>query len=213
MVNTVAIGNLTLPDLVEKQHLQLIDDRIFFPEWQMPLPELNLEEMKFLDRVQQDYFDQMKRGRISEGLVKLVIIAPLLHLAGFYRAPFEVRLEEPVQLELVEAGEIWRGRIDALVVQEQLWTLVIESKGASFGVDQAIPQALGYMLANPHPTLPAYGLITNGSSYGFIKLVQQPEPQYSVSEIFLLLPGRNCLYQVLPILKQIGDCLRPVSQS
>ncbi|MBW4520299.1 MAG: hypothetical protein KME16_11440 [Scytolyngbya sp. HA4215-MV1] len=132
--------------------------------------------MRFLDQVQQDYFDQMKRGKISEGLVKLVIIAPLLHLAGFYRAPFEVRLEEPVQLELVEAGDIWRGRIDALVIQEQLWTLVIESKGAAFGIDQAISQALGDMLANPCSTLPTYGLITNDSSYGFIKLVQQPEP-------------------------------------
>ncbi|OLP16549.1 hypothetical protein BST81_20330 [Leptolyngbya sp. 'hensonii'] len=208
MVNTIAIGSLTLPDLIEKQQLQLTDDPQFFPEWRLPLPDLGEDEKQFLDRVQQDYFDQTRQGRVSEGLVKLVVVSPLLHLAGFYRIPFEVHLEESVQIEWSEAGEIWRGRIDALVVQDQFWMLVIESKGSALGIDQAIPQALGYMFTNPHPELPTYGFVTNGSSYGFIKLVQQPRPQYGVSDIMLLLPGRNCLYGVLAILKQIGSQLR-----
>ncbi len=203
MVNAIAIGSLTLPELIEKRQLQLVDDPQFFWEWRSPLPELSIDEKYFLDQVQQDYFDQSRKGKVSEGLMKLVVISPLLHLAGFYRAPFEVSLEEPVQIERVEMGEVWRGRIDALVVQNQCWILVVESKGAAFGIDQAIPQALGYMFANPRPELPTYGMVTNGSSYGFIKLVQQPSSQYSVSDINLLLPGRNCLYSVLSTLKQI----------
>jgi predicted type IV restriction endonuclease len=113
--------------------------------------------------VEQDYFDQLRRSTLSEGLTKLVIISPLLHLAGFYRAPYQVKLEEPVQVELTEQNETWRGRIDALVIQEQLWTVVVESKGSAFGIDQAIPQVLGYMFAAPQPSLPTYALVTNGS--------------------------------------------------
>lgn len=212
MVNTVAIGNLTLSDLIEKQNLTLTDDPHFFPECRAPLPNLSAEEIHYLNLVEQDYFDQTRRGRVSEGLVKLVIVSPLLHLAGFYRHPFEVRLEETVQIELNDLGEVWRGQIDALVVQERFWTIVVESKGSVFGIDQAIPQALGYLFATPYPQLPIYGMVTNGSSYAFLKLVQQLTPQYSISDIMLLLPGRPCLHQVLAIMKQIGQELRPVNE-
>jgi hypothetical protein len=209
MANPIAIGSLTLLDLIDKQSLQLIDEPEFFPEWRSPLPELSSEEKGLLDQVQSNYFDQTRRGGLSEGLVKLVILSPLLHLAGFYRAPFEVSLEQSVQVELQEMGEVWQGRMDALVVQTQggqnpFWIVVVESKSSAFGIDQAIPQALGYMFASPQPTLPTYGLVTNGSSYAFIKLMQSPTPQYSVSDILLLLPGRSCLYTVLSVLKCIG---------
>jgi hypothetical protein len=200
---------MNLVKLIEKTALQLIDEPEFFPEWRSPLPELSSEEKGLLDQVQSNYFDQTRRGGLSEGLVKLVILSPLLHLAGFYRAPFEVSLEQSVQVELQEMGEVWQGRMDALVVQTQggqnpFWIVVVESKSSAFGIDQAIPQALGYMFASPQPTLPTYGLVTNGSSYAFIKLMQSPTPQYSVSDILLLLPGRSCLYTVLSVLKCIG---------
>ncbi len=204
VANTIAIGSLTLPDLIEKQGLELEDAPEFFQEWRSPLPEVSHQDQQFLDQVQQNYFDQAKRGTVSEGLVKLVVLSPLLHLAGFYQAPFEVTLEQSVTLEVTEAGVVWQGRIDALVVQDRIWILVVESKSSAFGIDQAIPQALGYMFATGHPELPTYGLVTNGSSYAFIKLEQQPSPRYSVSDIMLLLPGRKCLYTVLSVLKQIG---------
>lgn len=49
--------------------------------------------------------------------------------------------------------------------------IVVESKGAALGSDQAIPQSLGYMFATLHPHLPTYGMVTNGNSYVFLKLV------------------------------------------
>ncbi|NEQ97812.1 MAG: hypothetical protein F6K30_14015 [Cyanothece sp. SIO2G6] len=51
--------------------------------------------------------------------------------------------------------------------------------------------------------------MTNGSSYAFLKLLRQPEAIYSVSDVLLLLPGRSPLYQVLAILKKMGDSLQP----
>jgi hypothetical protein len=190
--------------MIEQTQLQLEDSPEFFPEWRPPLPAISDDDRSFLAQVQQNYFDQAKRGTVSEGLVKLVVLSPLLHLAGFYTSPFEVGLEKSVQIEATEAGQIWQGRIDALVVQHQIWILVVESKSSAFGIDQAIPQALGYMFASPNPELPTYGLVTNGSSYAFIKLEQLPTPRYSVSDILLLLPGRKSLETVLATLKQIG---------
>ena len=181
---------------------------MFTSEWRSPLPPLTTDEQRYLDQVQQDYLDQVRQGNLSEGLVKLVVISPLLHLAGFYRYPYAVRLEQPVHLEIPEQDEVWRGRIDALVVQEQLWLLVVESKGSAFGIDQAIPQALGYMFVAPSPDRPLYGLVTNGTSYAFLKLMRQPKAIYSVSDVLLLLPGRSPLHQVLAILKKIGNGLQ-----
>jgi hypothetical protein len=209
MASTIAIGSLTLPDIIEQKQLQLEDSPEFFPEWRSPLPAISDDDRSFLAQVQQNYFDQAKRGTVSEGLVKLVVLSPLLHLAGFYASPFEVGLEKSVQIEATEAGQIWQGRIDALVVQHQIWILVVESKSSAFGIDQAIPQALGYMFASPNPERPTYGLVTNGSSYAFIKLEQQPTPRYSVSDILLLLPGRKSLETVLATLKQIGTQIAP----
>jgi hypothetical protein len=203
MVSSLAISSLTLPELEAAKNLKLADHPTFFPEWREPLPALKDGEKHYLDQVQAEYFDQTRNGRLSEGLIKLIVISPLLHLAGFYRYPFEVKLEESVQVEATEADEIWRGRIDALVIQNYFWILVVEAKQSAFGIDIAIPQALGYMLANPHPEQLTYGLVTNGSSFAFLKLAQTPRPVYDISDVMLLLPGRNVLHHVLQVMKQL----------
>ena len=79
---------------------------------------------------------------MSEEIVKLVMLSPLLSAAGFYSSPFRVRAETPVQIALEDENELVRGRIDILVLQERFWVLVIESKEAGFSLKEAIPQAL-----------------------------------------------------------------------
>jgi hypothetical protein len=205
MVQSIAISSLTLPELEETKHLRLAHDPDFFTEWCQNLPDLSDEDERYLDQVQREYFDQIRSGQISEGLIKLIVISPLLHLAGFYRRPFEVRLEESVQVEVTEASEVWKGRIDALVIKDYFWILVIEAKNSALGIDTAIPQALGYMLANPDLERFTYGLVTNGSSFAFLKLAQTPQPIYEVSDVMLLLPGRNVLGRVLRVMKRLGQ--------
>ncbi|MEO0406664.1 MAG: restriction endonuclease subunit R [Cyanobacteria bacterium P01_A01_bin.135] len=212
MATTIPVSRLTLPEITEKQGLRLASEPQFFTEWQPPRPTLNPQERHYLTQVEQDYFDQLRRDTLSEGLIKLVVISPLLHLAGFYRAPYQVKLEEPVQIELTEQNETWRGRIDALVIQDRLWTVVVESKSSVFGIDQAFPQVLGYMFAAPQPERPTYGLVTNGSSYAFVKLLRRPTPLYSISDVFLLLPGsppenQSPLETVVSILKKLSQTL------
>lgn len=114
-------------------------------------------------------------------------------------------LKEKFALE--DQGEIIRGRIDVLVIQEQFWLLVIESKRASFSLLEAIPQALTYMLANPHPENPVFGCVTSGEDFQFIKLIKQDKPEYALSDKFTLSKRENELYTVLIILKNLSKIL------
>ena len=66
----------------------------------------------------------------------------------------------------------------------------------------ALPQALAYMMAL-NQGRPIFGLVTNGSHFIFIELVQSG-PQYDLSDDFSLHRRHNQLYDVLQILKCIG---------
>ena len=204
MVQVIPASELTLHEIKTKFGLQQVEDELFFSEWQENLSELADSDKRSLDLVKGNflYLDQYP---LSEEAVKLVVLSPLLAMAGFYGSPFRMRTEVSVQIALEDEGEVVRGRIDVLVLQERFWVLVVESKEAGFSLKAAISQALAYMVANPHPDKPAFGFVTNGSEFRFIKLVQQGIPQYALSDLFTLQRRDNDLYQVLRILKHIGQ--------
>lgn len=207
MVQVIPASELTLHEIKTKFGLQQVEDELFFSEWQENLSELADSDKRSLDLVKGNflYLDQYP---LSEEAVKLVVLSPLLAMAGFYGPPFRMRTEVPVQIALEDEGEVVRGRIDVLVLQERFWVLVVESKEAGFSLKAAIAQALAYMVANPHSEKPAFGFVTNGSEFRFIKLVQQGIPQYALSDLFTLQRRDNDLYQVLRILKHIGQQIR-----
>ena len=91
-----------------------------------------------------------------------------------------------------------------LVLNVRLWVLVIEAKRANFDIQVAVPQALTYMLGNPEAQLPSFGLVTNGHTFIFLKLIRQPTLQYGNSRLFSLMNPGNELYEVLGVLKQVG---------
>ena len=203
MVQTIPAQILNLHDVKVKFGLKTVEDDQFFREWLDKLPELTELETQFLDRVKANFL-HLAEYPMLESTVKMVVLSPLLDLAGFYRPPFRITAEEPVQISVEDEGEIVQGRIDILVVQEQFWALVIEAKNAQFSLKLAIPQALAYMIGNPHPERPAFGLVTNGSEFIFIKLTKQDTPQYALSDVFSLLNRGNDLYGVLRVLKRLG---------
>jgi hypothetical protein len=90
-----------------------------------------------------------------------------------------------------------------LVVDRTFWITVIEAKNSEFSITKAIPQTLSYMLAEPNPQRPTFGLILNGSEFLFLKLTHTPVPQYATSNRFSMLNRGNDLYQVLNILKHL----------
>jgi predicted type IV restriction endonuclease len=137
----------------------------------------------------------------------MVVVEHLLDLANFSRLPFDVKDEKSVELAIEDEDVIVRGRLDFLVLKNQLWLIIIESKKAAVSLRAAIPQTLAYMLKNPQPERPIFALLTNGDHFLFIKLIQQDTPQYALSEEFSLLRRENELYQVLSILKKLGQLI------
>ena len=202
MPSTLPAEKVTLYDLEQRFQLQQRDAAQFFPEWQQELQPLTESEQQRLDRVKAIYANLARRS-VLENTVKMAIVSPLLDLAGFYLPPFYISTEEEVQIQAEDDGIAIRGRIDVLVLKEAFWLLVIESKRAEFSLRVGIPQALTYMLATPSPERPLYGLVTNGSNFVFLKLVQQDTPFYARSKEFLLEEDGQ-LGQVLQILKRLA---------
>jgi len=195
----------SLNDLVEEFGLEFIDDKQCFREWQDNLPELTDSEKQTLDGVKAN-FRHLSRYLIVEAVVKLVVLSPLLNMAGFYSPPFYLTAEKEVKIESEEDGVIVTGRLDLLVFTPQFWLLLIETKGAKYSLEEGIPQALAYMLSNPRPEKPALGFVTNGLDFVFLKLMQDETPKYAESERFSLY-SQNGLYTVLSILKRIAQLL------
>jgi hypothetical protein len=207
MVQVIPAQNISIAYLEERFALQQSQSEDFFPAWFDSLPEITDLEKQYLDRVKTNFLRLAKRPPILENAVKMVVLSPLLDLAGFYREPFLLATEESIEIAIEDKDEIVRGRIDVLVIQEQLWLLVIESKRASFSLLEAIPQAIAYMLANPHPSKPVFGCVTSGEDCQFIKLIQQDKSEYALSDKFTLSKRENELYQVLRILKKLSQIL------
>ena len=177
------------------------NDPAFFTEWCQDLSELNTTDHQRLDLIKQRYLYQRQYGHLLEGAVNFVVIAPLLELAGFYDPPFRLRSEASIRLEIEDKnGTISQGRIDSLILQNNLWIVLVESKRTSFSVELALPQAIAYMAANPDRDRPTFGLVSNGTYSIFIKLYQG---QYDFSEDFSLNRRQNELYGVLQGLNRL----------
>jgi predicted type IV restriction endonuclease len=206
MVEVISADKVTLFELEKNFGLQQINDNQFFLEWQLSLPELTDVEKQRLERVKAVYSNLARRS-VLENTIKMAIVSPLLDLAGFFLPPFYVNSEEEVRITAEDANVVVRGRIDVLVLKEQFWVLVIESKRAEFSLKVGIPQVLAYMLATPQPTQPLYGMVTNGSNFVFLKMIREDTPCFMRSQEFILERGHD-IYTVLQVLKQLAEVIR-----
>jgi hypothetical protein len=223
MPKLIQAQDVTLTDLIEKFSLEKsVDDNFFseYSEYVDNLAEITDLEKQYLDRVKTNYISLVENSPLLEEAVKLVVLSPLLDLAGFYRYPFQIATEEPIEISeevIVEENqegnvnqtEIIKGKIDILVLHKRLWLLVIESQRTNFSLQKAIPQALTYMLASPNLQQlekNIYGFVTNGEDFQFIKLGKiENKLVYDLSDRFTLYKRENELYQVLSILKKLGQ--------
>jgi len=206
MVQTIQARDISLYELEEKFGLQLVTNADFFTEWTENLPLVTDVEKLSLERVRSNYLNLTKRRPMSEEAVKMVVLSPLLDLAGFYQPPFEIETEKSTEISAVDESIIVKGNIDVLVIQKRLWVLVIESKSTKFDVTTALPQALTYILDTPNIEQPTFGLLVNGREFVFVKLVQQEKPKYARS--YALSVERDTEFlQVLSVLKRIGQLI------
>jgi hypothetical protein len=204
MVQTVQASKIVeLGELVNLFGLEKRLEPDFFLEWQGELPELSPVEQECLDEMRSEY-EYLSYYANLEPIVKMVIVGPLLKMAGFYRPPFRVKAEQRVELITEDEGVIIRGQLDVLVMHDRFWAILIEAKRVQYSLDAGIPQALFYMLGDPDPGKPVFGFITNGPDFQFLKLVRQGNPQFALSDRFYMANSQDDLYRVLQVLKKLG---------
>jgi hypothetical protein len=210
MATIFAAEKLTLYDLEKSFNLTLCDRADFFPEWTIDhlliSKAVSRKEKEQLDHIKTNYIHLSKRPMLEE-MVKMVVLSPLLDMAGFYQPPFYSIAEKSVKISVKDENLTIRGKIDVLVLQERFWILVIESKQVGVSLQKGIPQAIAYMLANPNRQKDVYGMVTNGSNFIFLKLSWQDIPIYGISDEYTLMRHDNDLYEILQILKAIGTVI------
>ncbi|MEM9906446.1 MAG: type I restriction endonuclease [Cyanobacteria bacterium P01_D01_bin.44] len=172
----------------------------FFSEWGDPFEDLKKADQDRLALIKRRYLYHRQHGHLLENAVNFLVISPLLEMAGLYDPPFLLRSEVSVQFEFEDENQkVYQGRIDALVVRQSLWIVLVESKRTSFNMTTALPQALAYMASSPQEG-PKFGLVSNGEYSIFVKLNQG---QYAFSDDFSLNRRRNELWDVLKILNRL----------
>ena len=204
MSEAIKISALTLSEVKQRFGLEEVRDPAFFSEWQGALPENSSLERLWLDKLKEDFLS-LEQYPIHEELVKMAMLGPLLSLAGFFRYPFYPKAEAEVFFTAEDGEETAKGRIDVLVVREQFWVTVVESKNKRFSLIEAIPQALTYMMTSPNTGLSTFGLVTNGTHFAFLKLERDGSPRYAVSDEMSLKRRENELYSVLSVLRKLGE--------
>lgn len=202
MLKVSQSSQLTLHDVETKFDLKPDADSSFFTEWQIPPAELSEYDRKLLDQAQAS-FKYLLAYPMHEEIVKKVIISPLLYVASFYSKPFRSIAEQPTSVEVEAENEVIRGRIDVLLLNDQLWVGTVEAKGPQLSWHMGLPQTLTYMMSKHQPE-PAFGLITNGSEAVFVKL-HKSTGQYGLSRLFSLFNPGNDLYAVVSVLKAVTE--------
>ena len=119
MVQTIQAKDISLYDLEENFGLQLSTDERLFTEWSEKLPTLTDAEKQSLNRVKSNYLNLSKHRPMSEEAVKMVVLSPLLDLAGFYQPPVEIETETSIEISAEDEGTIVKGSIDVLIVQKR----------------------------------------------------------------------------------------------
>ncbi|MEG4276211.1 type I restriction enzyme HsdR N-terminal domain-containing protein [Microcoleus sp. MON1_C1] len=195
----------SLAEAESRLNLSRTEDEAFFTEWQAQLPSPSDSEQTALDTLRRRLLYHRADGELLEGAVTLLVASPLLELAGFYDPPFRMKAEAAIEITIDDGEETLRGRIDILILQNQLWVMVLECKKTTISTRSALPQALAYMMANPDLDKPRFGMLTNGDDVLFVKLRAQPTPEYGLSRAFSIYTVRSELRSAFQVLKHLGQ--------
>ncbi|MBW4525408.1 MAG: hypothetical protein KME18_09475 [Phormidium tanganyikae FI6-MK23] len=88
----------TIAQAEQRLGLSRTEDEQFFLEWQVGLPELSQVDLSELQTMRRRYLYHRTEDYLLEGAVTLLLVSPLLTIAGFYDPPFRMKAETSVQL-------------------------------------------------------------------------------------------------------------------
>lgn len=195
-------------DLKRSFNLEQSKNPAFFSELSEDLQELSQEEKARVGKIKKRFDYHREDGFLLEGTVNLLVVSPLLELAGFLDEPYQIRSPFGIEIEINDTVETLKGFIDTLVVNNNLWVLSLESKRSAIPVGVALPQLFAYMLAQPRQGNLTFGVATNGDEFVFLKVdFSTQQPAYGFSRAYSLLPVNHELDTVLKILKSLGNAV------
>ena len=208
-MNTLQARNLTLQDVENFLKFQERDDGSFTAL--LSLEPLTEAEQQQLRQIRDDFRNYLK-SKPSEGQVKLLAIAPLLRLAGFYRYPIKLKVEEDIaKIQVEEDGEIEiSGRFDIIAVNtarlnvasKPFCILVIETKKGIASTLAGLPQLLTYTYEHLNRQEAVWGLVTNGADYQFVYIQHGERPSYQYLPSLTMFAWED-FQQLLQVLKAI----------
>jgi hypothetical protein len=205
-MQTLNARMLTLDDV--ERLLPLIEAPSATFRESLQLEPLTTFEQQELEQIRNDFLRYLSAGKVSEGQVKFLVLAPLMRLAGFYQLPLEISLEEDIaDLVIQDEDIVINGRIDILTVEKMqnpgFWVLVIEAKNSAVDVFAGLPQLLTYVFNQLKHQSTVWGLVTNGRNYLFCQISQDNPSIYRLlPELSLSDPER--LVELLQVLKAIA---------
>jgi len=173
-----------------------------------PLTEIEKQEVR---QISHDFWNYFSAGKVYEGLVKFIALAPLMRLAGFYKHPIEIRLEESIaDINIEDDDTKITGRMDILAANQAMptktstffWILVVETKNSLAEAFAGLPQLLTYAYKSLENQESVWGLTTNGLRYQFVYLQQGNPPTYQLLPELNLIDTERSL-QLLQVLKAI----------
>ena len=201
--------NLTLSEVLRLLKFQKLPNGSFTPLLSLePLTEFEQQE---LIQTCEDFDSYLTDGKVSEGQVKLVSVGPLLRLAGFYRSPIKMFLEEGIaDIAVEDEGVTITGRLDLLAIDKNtltttdvpFWILVIETKNSAIDVLAGLPQLLAYAYKSLEHQTSVWGLVTNGARYQFAYIQSGTPPTFQLMPLLNLMDCEPAI-QILQVLKAI----------
>jgi hypothetical protein len=201
---TVEASSLSLNDVHRFLKLEELSNGSFTDF--LTLEPLSEFEQQDLLRIRNDFRRYLSAGKISEGLVKFLTIAPLMRLAGFYDVPIRLTMEDSIAIAVEDEDRRITGRMDILAINNPqsniappFWVVVIETKNSAVEVGEGLPQLLTYAFKSLDQQPSVWGLVTNGLRYQFVYLRRDEQPNYQLMPLLNLneSPGAIKLLQVL----------------
>lgn len=208
-MTTTNAKNLTLAEVHRLLKIEKLPNGSFSSL--LSLEPLTQFEQQELTQIRSDFNSYLIEGRVLEGLVKALTTFPLLRLAGFYKSPLKLNLEQDIANIVVEDEDtLITGRLDIVAINKaqttladvQFWVLVIESKNSSIAPSAGLPQLLTYAYQSLESQQSIWGLVTNGELYQFVYIQQGNPPTYQQMPIFSLMDADTSI-QLLQVLKAI----------
>jgi hypothetical protein len=118
MVQSLQAKDVGLKTLTRSFGLKWIQSEGFFTEWQTNLLELTAQEKQQLDQIKNGYFNQIQDPPLLEQTIQMIVVAPLLFLAGLYLPPFHIHAEKSIAISSEDDGIVIRGALDILLLRD-----------------------------------------------------------------------------------------------